>query len=183
MNQFSDRSLLNKMQEIDWSDWQPVWTIKNKKRGQKPVTPHDFQENHSPTRSINRAARQRILDARLWNSLSPHGQEAAIRIDRACHLLNKGLGFRISAPHRERISGSRAPNIDDYQNHLTNIYLKWGQACHKDGLSHAACIDIIVFGKSCAAVDKDRRVRKGWARQNLSACLDLYCTLKGWPVG
>ncbi len=179
----SDTSLINAVNLIDWTDWKPVWTIKpGKRKKQVAVTPYDFQENHSPTRRASSNARQRILDARLWNKLSANQQDAAIRIERACHLLNKGLGFRISSPHRERISGNRPQNIDDYQNHLTNIYLKWAQECQKEQLSHAACIDILVFGKSCSAVDTARRIRKGWARQNLDDCLNLYCKLKGWPV-
>lgn len=182
MNTFNHDKLINSVDQINWADWTPVWTIKPKSKGhKKPQTPHDFQEIHSPTKTYSKTTRQRIIDARLWNALSPTAQEAAIRIERACHLLNKGLGFRISAPHRERLSGTSRPQTDDFQNHLTDFYMKWARACQTEDISHAAALDILVFGKSCSAVDKARRIRKGWTRNNLDQALGLYCTLKGWP--
>lgn len=181
MNRSAD-ILFDKINQVDWADWTPVWTITPKKKKLPRITPHDFQETHSPSKAVSKTTRQRILDARLWNSLSPHAQEAAMRIERTCHIMNKGLGFRISSPHKERVSGNRPQTDDAYHNHLTDTYMKWARACQEEHLSHAACLDILVFGKSCASVDKARKVRKGWARQNLDACLGLYCKLKGWPA-
>ena len=183
----ADHILLGRIAQINWTDWQPVWTVKNKKK-QKPQTPHDFQENHSPSRREKLrhgsrdigAARRRTLDARLWNSLGPGQQEAAIRIEQACHLVSQGLGFRTSAPHLERISGGTAQNTSEYHDHLTRIYLEWARACQQQKFSHAAGLDILVFGKSCRTVDQARARRKGWARQNLDEILNLYCKMKGW---
>ena len=187
----TDQHLVNQLTRIDWNEWQPVWTIKNKKK-QKPITPFDFQEQHSPTKAEtarlgNRqhaTPRRRKMDARLWNGLSTHQQEAALRIEFTCQLMTRGLGFRTSSPHLERVSGGKAPERhSEYHDHLTKFYMEWATACQREGFSHAAGLDILVFGKSCRMVDTARHRRKGWARNNLDDTLNLYCKMKGWPVG
>lgn len=178
----------------DWTDWKPVWTIPSaqKRKIKKPVTPHDYQEQHSPTQPLrlkisatrqSSPARRRILDARLWDGLSGPQQDAALKINAAYYLMSKGRGFKISAPHADRISGTGPRDESEYQMQMVQFYLDWAQQCQRHKISHAACIDILVFGKSCAAADKDRRLRKGWAKTNLIAGLDLYCKMKGWPAG
>lgn len=177
----------------EYDGWKPEWTIKKgrKKKSQKPQTPHDFQEQHSRTEQFKLRfsqskevsyAHRRILDARLWDQMSAHQQEAALKIDRAYHLLSKGLGYRTSAPHLERISSSSKNDINDFQASEISLYVEWANTCTREKLSHAATIDILVFGKTCAKTDKDRKVRKGWAKTNLFDCLNEYCRMKGWPV-
>lgn len=177
----------------EFNGWAPEWTIKksSKKKKSPPQTPYDFQESHSKTESYKLRfsqskeisyAQRRIVDARLWDQMSAHQQEAALKIDRAYHLLSKGLGYRTSAPHLERINASRGSDMNDFQASEITLYVEWANACTKEKLSHAAAIDILVFGKSCAKTDKDRKIRKGWAKTNLFHCLDEYCRLKGWPT-
>ena len=189
------RKLIRKVSDINWQNWEPHWTIKthnisNTTKGIPAQTPHDFQERHAPTKpitieieNITQSPRRRILDARLWNGLTTTQQHAALQIDYGFQLLSKGLGFRTSAPHLERLSGTRKIEQTNHQADLTRLYMSWGKLCMEYKTSHAACLDIIAYGKSCAEIDRARKTRKGWARKNLAQTLDLYCRLKGWPVG
>jgi|AntRauTorcE11897_2_1112592.scaffolds.fasta_scaffold00581_8 hypothetical protein len=177
----------------EWADWHPVWTI-HTTRGHKrksPVTAHDYQEQHSPTRPVRlkisslrqqTTARRRILDARLWDQLRPQQQDAALKINSGYYLMSKGRGFKISAPHLENTGGTAPADETEHQIQTVQFYLDWAKRCQQKNISHAACIDILVFGKSCAAADKDRRKRKGWAKINLFEGLQLYCKMKGWPI-
>ena len=181
-----DKALKN-LNEVDWRDWQPVWTLSNKKK-KKAVTPHDHQEHISPTQPVKpdkphqpKGPRRRVLDTRLWNTLTPHHQEAAQQIEHACHVISRGLGFRISAPHLLNVSGTSPSDVSDYQTTLSTYYMDWAKSCAQEKISHAACLDILVFGKSCREVDRLRRVRKGWARGNLREGLAAYCRMRGWP--
>lgn len=176
---------ISRIASVDWQEWQPVWTIRHG-RNAKPTTPHDFQEKLAPSRPTAKAKahhppppRRRVLDARLWNTLTPHHQEAAQQIEHACHILSHGLGFRTSAPHR--VGGGTHKEMSDYQTTLSTYYMKWARLCQDKDVSHAACLDILTFGKSCRKVDQDRRVRKGWARKNLTDGLALYFHIRGWP--
>ncbi len=58
--------------------------------------------------------------------------------------------------------------------------MDWSCACAREGISHAMVIDVICLGMSCSAVDRERRVRKGTARQNLHDGLMLYARMRGW---
>ncbi len=176
--------------DTDFTHWAPKWT-KTSKRDDIPKTTHDAQERHSPTMSASLLKpgdsqrshhRRRILDARLWGALSDNQQNAALMIDTSYHAISKGLGYRSSAPHLERIQSSARHEMNDHQASLIALYVDWAKHCTREGLMHAACVDILIFGKSCAAVDRDRKVRKGWAKQNLIDCLTEYCLLRGWPV-
>ena len=173
------------------TDWTPQWTGKKPAKNKRALlTPHDYQEQHSPTvpqriktgpDSNITKVRRRALDSRIWNSLNIPQQEAALKIQYGYEHMSKGRGFKISAPHIER-NGGRAPYRENLsQTAAIEFYMRWAKSCIKNGLSHAACLDIIVFGKTCSAVDKDRQTRKGAAKQNLIACLNVYCQLKGWP--
>lgn len=169
-----------------WEDWQPQWQKKRK----QPASVHDQQEKHSPTQaaalpgngrsaaytSQKAAPQRRILDARLWDALTPAQQNAAQQIAHDYEIMSRGLGYSNSDWTRVRGSG----NAGAMHGMAVSSYVEWAQQCLRDKISHAMAIDIIVFGHSCRAVDRDRRVRAGTARQNLVDALTLYCRLKGW---
>ncbi len=102
-----------------WAGWQPAWTTRHRGRHRKnapPVTPHDHQETHSPTEAVElrlsaerttTRSQRRIVDARLWDAMTPAQQDAALEIDYAFQLLSRGLGYRMSDPHRMRHGGGR----------------------------------------------------------------------------
>jgi len=181
--------------ETTWDDWRPKWTIENsqakRKRKPKPaVTPHDFQESHSPTKTIKTKLSQkrhvdtnqrRITDARLWDAMSSSQQDAALQIEYGFRLISKGIGYRTSNP--SHIPNSKTHNNEtEHQTEIISFYFDWSRECQKKGLSHSATIDVLAYGHSCRKIDKARRVRNGWARTNLLGCLSVYCKMKGWPV-
>lgn len=166
-----------------WEDWQPQWGEGGK------TTPHRLQETHSPTEAgtASRGARtteshrRRIVDARLWEGMTPAQQDAAIVLSRAYEMMTRGLGY--AASNWQRIPGSRNPsNISTTHARLVTEYVDWTKRCHQRDISHAMILDILVFGVSLAHSDRDRRVRKGTSRKNLLEGLSLYCEMKGWPM-
>lgn len=178
-----------------WADWQPQWQQprrrknKNAAKDPKAETVHDRQESHSPTESVNLRVsaerhevrcQRRIVDARLWDSMTPPQQDAALEIAKAYETMGRGLGYISSDWQRIPGSGRFAGNIADAHSRLINRYIDWTKACHKEKISHSMIIDILAFGFSCRALDRDRRQRSGTSRQNLLDGLTLYCRLQGW---
>lgn len=166
-----------------WAGWQPRAGLGNK-------TPHDFQEQHSPTETVELRGhgqrttdrhQRRLLDARLWDSLTPPQQDAALEIAATYQRFSGSLGYKMMDPHRLP-GGQKSPDDPSvHQTHILSLYFDWAKTCQKQKHSHAMTVDILVFGHSCRQVDKERRQRRGTARQNLVDCLNLYCDLRGWP--
>lgn len=172
----------------DWTGWKPEWSKNNKNKTRK--SPHDFQEHHSPTKSVRlkenpaQAAtrhQQRIVDARLWKAMSPFQQNAALALEHAFHQMSKGLGYRTSAPHKLNF-GKAHHSENDRDGEIIAFYFQWAEACKQEDLHHSAAIDVLVYGQSCRQVDRNRRVRNGWSKKNLLACLNIYCAMRGWPI-
>lgn len=168
----------------DWDGWKPDWQGKKNE-----VTPHALQESHSPTEPMSPQrtpqlrnlsdVRRRVTDARLWDAMSGAQQDAAQEIAFAFESMSQGLGF--TTVNWERLPGCRGPNnAVECREKLLGDYLGWAKDCHRAGVSHSMIIDVLVFGFSCRALDRDRRVRAGWSRANLLAGLSLYCKMKGW---
>lgn len=166
-----------------WTSWKPVWT------GRRHATPHDCQESHSPSTPVfvqtthNRKTQRsmrRIVDARLWEAMTPPQQDAALEIAMAAHLATLGIGFKTSPSGMQRIESSPG-NQTDRQAALISFYFSWAKTCKRERLSAACILDILLFGKSCRQVDKERKIRNGSARHNLIEGLKLYCQLRGWP--
>ena len=166
-----------------WNDWKPQWTDGAAK------TPHDFQERHAPTRPVEirvtherheQRARRRILEARLWDGLTPPLQDAAIEIERAFALMSKPVGYHVSNFTAPRVDQGRT-DMTEWFAVIQKSYMGWATDCQRARLSHAAALDIIAFGQSCRAVDRARRMKNGWARDNLGLCLSLWCKMRGWP--
>lgn len=171
-----------------WSDWQPSWTQpRGKAESAVRITPQDHQEGRAPTKTVTtqtekdgdiHTSRRRIIDARLWEAMTPVQQDAAICIALAAESMGKGLGF--AASDWQRIRGSGTGNTSEAQARLIGIYFDWAQSCQKSKISHAMIFDILVLGKSCRHVDRERRIRAGSARANLMEGLSLYCKIRGW---
>lgn len=166
--------------EDPWAGWQPQWP--------QQQTPHDIQERHSPTQdacvrleadNIPARSRRRILDARLWEAMNGAQQQAALEITRAYEALARGLGYTVS--DWERLPGT-ANTLTPAEIHRRMIgnYNDWTALCRRERLSHSMIVDVLVFGVTCRALDRDRRVKKGACRENLMAGLNLYAKLRGW---
>lgn len=164
-----------------WHDWQPQWH-------DRAQTPHRLQEQHSPTVPVSvrvsagredYACQRRLLDARLWDSLPREAQDAAVDIAMAYEALTKGLGAATS--NWARVPGPRnLGGVAHTYGRLSGTYMDWARACQHEGISHSMVIDVLCMGISCSALDRDRRVRKGTARQNLHDGLMLYALSCGW---
>lgn len=184
-----------------WADWQPQWQSRPKRRKNKTKTEksqagksvpeksvHDQQETHSPSEAFSLRVtadrheircQRRIVDARLWDAMTPPQQDAALEIARAYETMGRGLGY-ISSDWQRIPGGRTGGNIADAHSRLVNRYIDWTKSCHKEKISHSMIIDILAFGFSCRALDRDRRVRAGTSRQNLLDGLSLYCRMQGW---
>jgi hypothetical protein len=170
-----------------WRDWQPQWQAKTRHTPTTPSdSPHDLQECHAPTQPVRistsgarsqTVCRRRIVDARLWESFDDLQQQAAIEIAATFERLNRGLGFASS--DWQRLPGSRQAGGDGHTL-LVGPYIDWTKACAREKISHSMTIDILCFGISCTALDRDRRVRAGTSRSNLMSALTLYAKLRGW---
>jgi len=181
----------------NWDGWKPDWAppLNSRKKAKKPVktpaTPHQQQEAHSPSAAVelrgargtdSNSPRRRIVDARLWDAMSATQQDAALEVAFAFETMGRGLGYVTS--DWQRIPGCRgAHNAVESHGRLIRGYVEWTVMCAKAKVSHSMIIDILVFGFSCRALDKDRRVASGFSRQNLLDGLSLYCEMKGWPKG
>jgi hypothetical protein len=166
-----------------WEGWKPAWDG-------SAATPHKLQEHHSPSIPVTLRAPQgrapergqrRLVDARLWDAMTPSQQDAAVEITRVFESLSRGIGFSVSDWTKPPSMRGGGANPAEIHARLLNGYVEWTLHCRKAGVSHSMIIDILVFGISCQALDEDRRVRKGRTKANLLKGLGLYCTVKGWP--
>jgi hypothetical protein len=164
-----------------WADWKPQWTGKKK-------TPYDVQERHSPTERVNvrltaerrvQQSQRRIVDARLWESMTAPQQDSAIEIAAAFEMIGRGLGYVTS--NWQRVPGCRGPShAVDAHARMIRFYIEWAQMCAKRKISHAMVVDVLCFGFTCRMIDRDRRLKNGGARENLMEGLALYCEVRGW---
>jgi len=170
-----ERSKDNDPQKDPWADW-------------RPSAPHRQQEKHSPTEPVvvrlsasreTQTAQRRLVDARLWDAMTPQQQNAACIIAFAFETMGKGLGYVSS--NWQRIPGCHtASNAGEAHGRLIQDYILWSTACAKAKISHAMVIDVLCFGFSCRMIDRDRRQTAGTTRRNLMEGLDLYCKMRGW---
>lgn len=161
-----------------WRGWAPA-----EGRG-----PHAQQERHSPTQSVllrlsgGRAVqegRRRVVDARLWEAMTPAQQDAAVEIVFSFQAMSRGLGF--AQARLDRLPGGRGGrNPVEPQGAIVGSYVDWARACQAEKVSHAMIVDILVMGLSLSQCDRERRTRKGAARANLMAGLDIYARARGW---
>jgi hypothetical protein len=163
-----------------WDGWSP----RPERNGKSP---HALQERHSPTTGVSlrgatgkqqAACLRRVADARLWDAMSQAQQDAAREIALACEVLGQGLGY--AASNWERIPGARANNALECREKMVGFYVQWTARCREERISHSLIADILVYGFSCRALDRDQRVRAGTAKRNLLRGLSLYCKMKGW---
>lgn len=89
-----------------------------------------------------------------------------------------GFQFRTSGIGLRTQSFTGQPGGEQVQEHwqldLIRAFSVWAETLKPAGLSLAATLDILVFGKSCRQVDRARRRRNGYAKANLLACLEKY---------
>lgn len=175
-----------------WAEWRPEWPLQSGNRRKaaatgKALSVHARQEKIAPTTQVQlrgaaagTGARRRIVDARLWDAMSGAEQDAALQIAEAFEAMSSGLGYMTS--DWQRIPGGASGGAGAAHSRLIHGYIEWTKNCHREKISHAMIVDILVFGSSCRQQDRDRRLRSGSARRNLMNGLTLYCLLQGWPT-
>lgn len=127
----------------------------------------------APGTTHGQAAKKRYrgADGRLFAQMSVSQLRAAEQISLGFTLRTAGLGFRTQSFTRQPTAtgNSGARHLE-----LMQGFTGWAMRLPECGLSLSAALDILVFGKSCRAVDKARRKRNGFARTNLMESLALF---------
>ena len=173
----------SEMEPIDWQRRNGAF------EPDRQLTTVEYREPDESGKGVKRrterayAYRRQKVDARIWASLSDDHKTAADDIEDGYRGVTAGLGARIMA-FEEKSGGPKGQGLD--RRRIPGIakveaFWDWQQACRWSGVSAAAVLAIIIHGASCRQVDRDPRYhqggrgrRKGWARQNLEAGLDLY---------
>ena len=97
---------------------------------------------------------------------------------RTVEMIARGFQYRTSGIGMRTQSFSALPpstgNNEERQSDLVRRFMRWAVSTQKEGLSVAAVLDIIVFGKSFRTVDRERQKRNGFARSQLLDSLELY---------
>ncbi len=163
--------------------------LRNRLRDAESTEPAEWAEQHSPTESVqvkvaagrtSELTRRREMDARLWNSMTPEQESAAQQIRDGFELCTDGTTCNI-ADYGERTGrGKSHENESERSIRLQRDYLAWGRACTEAGLSHSAAMDILYFGLPVSEVDRLRKRKAPWARNNLFNALTLFARLRGW---
>lgn len=153
-------------------------------------TPADWQEAHSPTEAVRlegpdgrkQTCRRRKQDSRLWEALDAEQTRAAQILAQTVE--------QLAAPVRPAVSrmdglppGTGHPEAEsepELMRRLRDMYVAWAERCKGHGVDHTVVVDVLVLGRPLSGVDRDRRRRKGWTRQELGLALDHYCLLRGW---
>ena len=97
---------------------------------------------------------------------------------RTVEMIARGFQFRTSGIGMRTQSFSALPpstgNIEERQSELVRRFMCWAVTAQQNGISVAAVLDIIVFGKSFRNVDRERQKRNGFAREQLLDSLEFY---------
>lgn len=114
---------------------------------------------------------------RIWSGLSPVQKRAADYIARGVEGYASRLGIstvRLS----ERLDTGVAD--DTWLLDFVADYNRWADACRDYRISRHAVVDVLVRGEPLRRVERAHRRRNGWARQNLTDGVQLFCDLKRW---
>jgi hypothetical protein len=117
------------------------------------------------------ATSRRLGDQHLAGFLDPEELATAEKIALGFQFRTEGLGARTQSYCPQPKSTRRQEN---WEFDLMQAFTDWAEQVQREGLSLAATLDILAFGKSCRKVDKHRRKRNGFAKANLQASLRLY---------
>lgn len=121
---------------------------------------------------------QRPVESPLafWKSFPPEQIQAAHNLYYGFQRLYGGSGYRTQDYNfMPKVKSTSQVWGDRYG----DLFLVWAQKVKAEGLSLVAILEVLMFGQSCRSVDKQLGRRKGYARKNLAAGLDLYDDLRG----
>lgn len=124
----------------------------------------------------DKSVKPRKADKRLWESLSEDQFRAAQQIYFGFKMRVVGTGFRtqiFNALPPTHFMAHYGPSD------LLEKFSIWSRQAHEAGISVGCILDILVFGKSCRAIDRAHKRRKGFARKNLETGLNCFLGLPG----
>ncbi len=114
-------------------------------------------------------------DHRLWESLSDDQFWAGQQIYYGFKLRVAGIGYRTQVfSCLPQAAFTRHDGPPD----LLETFALWTRQAQAAGISVQDVLDILVFGKSCREVDREKRKRKGYAKENLVTGLAAFISLK-----
>ncbi len=171
---------------------QSMAALRNRIIAAEKMEPAQWQEQHSGTEAVvvnissgrqTELTRRRAIDARVWDSFTPEQEAAALDIRAAFEIIAGEVSIR-TAMYEERVSrGDHATEENTRLVILQEHYWRWGRECKMQGVSHSAAMDVLFFHLPISEVDRTRKMKAPWARNNLVSALNLYCTIRGWQAG
>lgn len=120
----------------------------------------------------------RKWDSRIWKAMTHMEQEAAQQIAWIVNQYSGVANYKV-----QKLSGtppSTAEHDDTRLATMREYYNTWLELCRRYRVCPTSLINIIVLGHSLSRVDRNKRKRKGWAKQNMLDGLGLYCEVRGW---
>ncbi len=121
--------------------------------------------------AIDRRRMRRSSGHRAFSVLSDEQMRICELIALGFHLRTSGLGMRTqSFTWQPPATG----NPQDREMQIMQRFTRWAVRVRREGLPLSAILDIVVFGKSCRRVDRERQKRSGFAKDNLLKSLDFY---------
>lgn len=157
--------------------------LRNRLVAAERMEPKDWQEAHAPTGAymVKHSAeteveltRRRRMDQRLWDAMSPDQERAALDIRDAFEYV-AGRVSRVTARYGETSPGRASSETESEKSvRLQAKYWAWGSECRRLGVSATAALDVLVFGNTCGEIDRGRKKRNGWARDQLFQALAVF---------
>lgn len=113
-------------------------------------------------------------DWQLRDLLESHKLEEAFdQIYSAYNAVTGGLGVK-AMDHSQPLTKVTGDGNGELMISKIARYIGWARSVQQSQLQHAQAVDIIIFGKQFRTVDRERRQRRGKARENLIECLKLW---------
>ena len=152
----------------------------------------DFSSQHEPIEDVEirfmgskkkHQGKRRAADARMFESFTPNQEKAFIRIGRGHMLITNGIGHKsqIFVP-LSRGQGGMDPEQEKKDGKVITAYWAWHRECQAQKLDAAVALDVIVYGMNLTESAEARRTYRKSIRDNLIACLNVYCETNGWDA-
>ncbi|WP_415236072.1 hypothetical protein [Sneathiella sp.] len=115
--------------------------------------------------------RMRRQDKRLWEAMTDCQFRSAQQLYYGFQMLVSGIGYRTQV--FDTLPKGKL-YIPDTRSDLIDRFTAWAKEARCEDISVGDILDILAFGHSCRDVDRLRARRKGYAKLNLIAGLDLF---------
>ncbi|MEZ0263039.1 MAG: hypothetical protein ACAH80_18685 [Alphaproteobacteria bacterium] len=141
-----------------------------------------FEADGGSTAANGKVVKKRFINAedkQLKKALGDDRMKAMCSLRSAYKMIEAGMGMQTFNPFRQPGGGGDV----EAGAKLMDFYWSWAVDVQKARLSHAMCIETVVFGKSLAEVQSENRRGRLAVKENLIACLDLAVKLGVLRIG